>query len=299
MVYDLAGQNLIAGLNPYSAYAKANQQANLANELAILEAQQRAQQLAQSGQQSTPAALQLANEYQAALQSGDIARANQIAAFAKVYDKGIAVTPEGQFSPAQGYASALGQLEKGAQSGKEQAKLQTQAQFDLPGAEMQAGLTSGTIDQLLVHPGLPAIFGIPGQFPNIPAGEAAAAQAMYDQVLGQAFLEGRRLLKGGGAITDFESQKAENAFIRASRAQSVEEFTKAAREFQNYVNAGTQKLRKQASGQVFQDYGDGLGEIVLTPDPQFEATPTLAEQSKANFKGRNSASRVVNFEDLP
>lgn len=308
MMYDLAGQQLLGGLNPYSAYAKANQQANLANEVALAELAIRQQQVAQSGQQSTPAALQLANEYQAALQSGNIDRANQIAAFAKIYDKGVQVTPQGQFGVAGGYAPALSEIEKAQKAGSVQGQLQTQAQFDLPGALSSTYQAKKTLADLRAAPGLPAIFGIPGQFPNIPAGDAAAAQALYDKLMGGAFLEGYQFLKGGGQITEYEGKQAANAIIAANRAQSVEDFLKAAADYEDALNRGVQKLQAQSSGEVFQpeyqqnlmnQYGDGMGEIVLNPAPMFEKT-SLAEQSKANFKGKQpKQQKIVRFEDLP
>lgn len=62
-------------------------------------------------QGSVPAALQLANEYQSAIKSGDINRANTIAAFAKTVDKNLQMTPQGTYQPLPGAGQALGQLE--------------------------------------------------------------------------------------------------------------------------------------------------------------------------------------------
>lgn len=284
--YGIMGQ-----INPYSAYAKANQQANLANELAILEAQQKAQQLAQSGQQNTPAALQLANEYQAAMQSGDTARANQIAAFAKVYDKGVSVGEDG-FGVAGGYADALGELNKQRAAGTAQGGFQTQAQVDLPTATATAYNTKRTISQLLNSPGLPSIFGIPGQFPNIPASEAANAKALYDQLVGQSFLQGFQMLKGGGTVTEIEGRKAEAAYLRAANAQTVEQFTQATREFETIVDSGVKKLQAQASGEIFKpSYTQGIADQYnsgyIPDDAEMVLTPAFGDGNgnAPTFKG--------------
>ena len=81
-----------------------------------------------------PAPLQLANEYRDALERGDVDYANQIAAFAKIHDKGVAYTPAG-FGVQPGYDEALGQLAQersrgtafGSEEGEAQASLSSQA----------------------------------------------------------------------------------------------------------------------------------------------------------------------------
>lgn len=79
-------------------------------------------QALQSKQGSTPAALQLANEYLAAKQGGDIDRANAIESFAKTHDKNVFFDPaHGGYVPLPGMPGALGALEYGKQSGKETA----------------------------------------------------------------------------------------------------------------------------------------------------------------------------------
>lgn len=80
------------------------------------------QALQQQATGQDPAALKLANEYEAAMGAGDIDRANRIAAFAKIYDKNVTMTPDGQYVPLQGLPQALGQLEFGKESGTQQAK---------------------------------------------------------------------------------------------------------------------------------------------------------------------------------
>jgi hypothetical protein len=70
-----------------------------------------------------------------------------------------------------------------------------------------------------------------------------------DQIQGGAFLEARGLLKGGGAITDYEGKKAEEAYSRLNAAQTPEDYKAALDDFNYYVQQGLQKLQAQAGQQ--------------------------------------------------
>jgi hypothetical protein len=74
-----------------------------------------------------------------------------------------------------------------------------------------------------------------------------------DQISGGAFLQARQLLKGGGAITDFESQKAEKAFLRMNEAMNIEDYTKAMNDFLDAVRVGLPKLEDADSGLTDED----------------------------------------------
>jgi hypothetical protein len=77
-----------------------------------------------------PAALRLANEYESAIQSGNIDRANRIAAFSKIYDKNVMQTPDGQYVPLPGLPSALGELKYGENMGGETATQQVRSAYE-------------------------------------------------------------------------------------------------------------------------------------------------------------------------
>lgn len=116
----------------------------------------------------------------------------------------------------------------------------------LSGAKATADLVSTQINALINDPYLPQMLGpIDARLPNVSA-EAARVQSRIDQLQGGAFLQARQLLKGGGAITDYEGQKAEAAFVRMNQAQSVDDFTAALREFNDAVQQGYTKLAAQA-----------------------------------------------------
>jgi hypothetical protein len=108
-------------------------------------------------------------------------------------------------------------------------------------AEM-ANMIEGQINDLLADPYLPEMLGpMASRLPNV-SGDAARVQAKMDQLTGGAFLQARQLLKGGGGITDFESKKAEGAFIRMNAAQNEADFRAAMEDFRSAVRSGLPKL---------------------------------------------------------
>lgn len=138
---------------------------------------------------------------------------------------------------------------------KEDAKVRADARRTLPVALRTADAALKGVDELLKHPGLSAVVGIPNPFQGGlgPLGEmrgtpAAGFKTRLDQLTNGAFLEAYNLLKGGGAITNIEGEKAEKAMIRASTAQSEEEFIAAMNDFRNAIISGIRLLREQAGG---------------------------------------------------
>ncbi len=100
-------------------------------------------------------------------------------------------------------------------------------------------------------PGLEGAVGsVQGYLPDWMVGLGSNDRSGFlqrvNQMKGGAFLNGRQMLKGGGAITDWESKRAEEAFSRMSRAQSEEDFTGAVLDFVTAVEAGAKKLEAKA-----------------------------------------------------
>jgi hypothetical protein len=86
--------------------------------------------------------------------------------------------------------------------------------------------------------------GIPGvRF--IQGTQAAGFDALLEQVQGGAFLKAFNDLRGGGAITQVEGEKATTALTRVKRAQSEIEFVKAAREFVEILRTGIKNADKR------------------------------------------------------
>jgi hypothetical protein len=97
------------------------------------------------------------------------------------------------------------------------------------------------------HPGFENAvgFGLPLQM--VPGTEAANFKTLFDQVKGSAFLQAFETLKGGGAISEKEGEKATSALNRMNLAQTEPEFIKAALEFKSVVQNGLANARAKAS----------------------------------------------------
>lgn len=138
------------------------------------------------------------------------------------------------------------------------ARGESQAKFEIaaPQAIADANQAIGLIDQMVgsktgeigPHPGLGEAVGFGFGTRFVPGTPAASFQALFDQVQGGAFLQAYEALRGGGAITEKEGQKATSARNRMSLAQSESEFIKAAREFQDVLRTGIRRAESRAAG---------------------------------------------------
>lgn len=148
----------------------------------------------------------------------------------------------------EGVALDLGVKSEEGEAGKKRGAGRGEAQVALPGAAATAARVSKQIESLQNDPYLPSMVGsVDSRLPNVSS-DAARVQSKMDQLQGGAFLEARQLLKGGGAITDFEGNKAEQAFVRMNAAQNETDFKEALGEFNDAVTEGVRKLEEQAKG---------------------------------------------------
>lgn len=96
-----------------------------------------------------------------------------------------------------------------------------------PGKEDAGKDSTGTImnaiDQLIASD-TNAIAGVPSLSAFIPGTDAQKTKNLYDQVKGMLSLENRNLLKGSGAISDFESKTLEKAASSLGRNLSDKDF---------------------------------------------------------------------------
>lgn len=130
------------------------------------------------------------------------------------------------------------------------------ATVSLPGATQIATQVDQQINDLKSDPYLPSMVGsVPYtggmvQRDDLPdrSPESQRVRSKINQLKGGSFLQARQMLKGGGPITDFEGQKADNAFNRMNTAQKLEDFNKALDDFNDAVKAGVAKLQQQAQG---------------------------------------------------
>jgi len=96
--------------------------------------------------------------------------------------------------------------------------------------------------------GLSSFFGLKKE--PIAGTDAADFKSLLNQVTGQAFLEARQALKGGGAITDMEGSKAQTAITRMSEAQSEQAFKAAAKEFRDVLQTAKDRAEKMKTDAV-------------------------------------------------
>jgi hypothetical protein len=118
------------------------------------------------------------------------------------------------------------------------------------GADIDAEETKKKIDQFIESKGFNEVFGQIDQYrPKWSHSDAGAdSLARYEQLTGVAFLSAYSMLKGGGAITDIEGQKAGAAMARLNRAQSEAEAKQALIDFKEAVDTGLRKLKRAANG---------------------------------------------------
>jgi len=113
--------------------------------------------------------------------------------------------------------------------------------------EANAQLAKADIDKLINHPGRKWITGATSVAPIVPGTPQADADALAKKIQGQTFLQAYQSLKGGGAITEVEGQKAEQAIAALSRAQTDEAYVAALKDLKGVLDRGLEKARKQAS----------------------------------------------------
>lgn len=145
-------------------------------------------------------------------------------------------------------------------SGSTAGKSRAEAAINLPAVMANAQQTQTLIDQALNHPGLATATGMQGAIDPrnyVNGTDAKNFQVLLDQLKGKTFLEAYQGLKGAGAITDIEGNKAESAIGRLNRAQSTDEFKKSLNDLRDVVNAGMARSQVKA----------GLGNAQAAPAP--------------------------------
>lgn len=130
---------------------------------------------------------------------------------------------------------------------------QRQIEEKLPTAIAQSKDTLKLIDRMVgapggkskPHEGFTGAVGAGIGMRFIPGTSARDFQAMHEQVTGGAFLQAFNDLKGGGAITEKEGEKATAAITRMSLATSEKAYIEAARDFQDVVRRGIETAEKK------------------------------------------------------
>jgi len=141
----------------------------------------------------------------------------------------------------------------------------------------------GLIDDLAVDPGLDKVTGnravVLGGGNMITefnlaqrAGYGTDGLATIErigQLQSNAWLSARQMLKGGGAITDYESKKAEAAVARLERPKSKADFLAALKELRDAITEGEAKI-KAAQGGTNAPAAPAAPEAPAAPKPATE-----------------------------
>jgi len=166
-----------------------------------------------------------------------------------------------------------------------EAKAQASAKVSLQKNKLGFDKNIALIEGLRDHKGKAGAFGVTGQFPSYPGSETSNFEARLSQLKNTVFISNREVLKGGGAITDFEGTKAEEAELRVSNAQSVEEFDKALDEYEYWVKAGFDNIKRAAKGDfsINEPPKDAANNAPQSAIDYLKTNPQAAEQFKAKY----------------
>ncbi len=138
-------------------------------------------------------------------------------------------------------------------AGKERAQKvgegQGAAQVDLPRVESNTDSMLAQIKDVKSDPNLSNVTGWQAYFPTLFSSNKDTENKI-SQLGGQAFLQAFQALKGGGAITEIEGEKATAALARLNQKQSDEGFVKALDDFKSEVIRLRDLARTRANGGV-------------------------------------------------
>lgn len=122
------------------------------------------------------------------------------------------------------------------------------AKVSLPEVTAKADTALALIDDLLTDPNRELATGMSSFLGKVPGTPAYDYAQKVEQLKGQTFLTAFQSLKGGGAITEVEGRKAEQAIARLDAAQTEGGFTSALNELKGIVVAAKQRAIQKAQG---------------------------------------------------
>lgn len=161
---------------------------------------------------------------------------------------------------------------------KERGEARAKAETSLPGIVDTSERALKTIAQIRTHPGRKYGTGAAGMIaPHLPNTDARGFANLVDQAKGQTFLEAYNSLRGGGAITEAEGKKAEQAFARLDRAQSGADFDAALIDLEDVIRTGTARAHKAAGITQGQATGPSVPRQYTDRLPQGGAPETGAQ----------------------
>jgi hypothetical protein len=134
------------------------------------------------------------------------------------------------------------------ESGKTQGEAQGKAASNLPLYEQSADFMDEALGKLIMDPNLSRMTGpLQGHLPNV-TGDSQTTQSFIDQVQGKTFLQAFNDLRGGGAITEKEGEKATAAYNRLSKLTVNDgAYLAALQDFKREVQALREVARQKAT----------------------------------------------------
>lgn len=167
----------------------------------------------------------------------------------------------------------------------ETAKTKAAEVAGAPAAYGTAVQTLKNIDAVISHPSREMATGASAWTSYVPATGARDFAARVEQLGGTAFLEAYQTLKGGGAISESEGRKAEQAISRIKdRFTSEADYLKALQEYRDIVETGAKRALQKMGGRVPEGY-----EAI----PQMGAAKPAAKPQQRSFTG---GARVISVE---
>lgn len=165
--------------------------------------------------------------------------------------QGLTIDGSGGVAPINGATASAESMAKAKKKGTVIGEGVGKSALALGSVEDNATRLKSEVQQLLSHPGKKAAIGFIGSnTPTVKGTDAYAFETRLKQINGGAFLDAYNTLRGSGAITDIEGEKATSAKQRMTTALNEKEFNAAAKDFLDVIDTGVKRARRQAAGDL-------------------------------------------------
>jgi hypothetical protein len=174
----------------------------------------------------------------------------------------------------------------------ETAKAKAAEIVGAPKAYDSASETIKIIDSLIAHPGRESATGASAVMRYLPASEARAYAAKEAQLKGRAFLQGYASILGGGAISEKEGAKAEQAIAAIGDPFIPEkEYLQALKDFREVTLSLAEKAKSKMGGKL----PEGSMAIPQMPTAG-SAAPTPQQRQTAPQGSITGRARIISVE---